>query len=103
MHKISVPIMASTVTEQNREKYVELCREVGAERVLLALGSILDPVDETLKDKIAFFKSYGYEVGVWTDTIGHGKVLDHVSAEEILPFKQMVDITGEEKSHASSP
>lgn len=103
MHKISVPIMASTVTEQNKERYAELCREVGAERVFLALSSILEPVDETLRDKIAFFKSCGYEVGVWTDTIGHGKVLDHVSADETMPFRQMVDITGEEKSHACCP
>lgn len=103
MHKISVPIMASTVTAENRERYVELCREVGAERVFLALSSILDPIDETIKEKIAFFKSYGYQVGVWTDTIGHGKVLDHVAADEPLPFKQMVDITGEEKNHANCP
>ena len=103
MHKISVPIMASTVTEQNRERYAELCREAGAERVFLALSSIFEPVDETLKWKIDFFKSCGYEVGVWTDTIGHGKALDHVTAEDVLPFKQMIDITGEEKNHACCP
>ena len=41
MYKISVPIMSTTVNMSNREEYVRQFREVGAERVFIALGTPL--------------------------------------------------------------
>lgn len=48
MHKISVPLMASTINNNNREKYLELCKKAKAERVFLALDSALKPIPDTL-------------------------------------------------------
>ena len=78
MYKLSVPIMSSTVNKSNRYKYIELCREAGAHRVFLCNGSVMEPFPDSLRENVAYFKSHGFEVGIWTDTIGHGKVLEHV-------------------------
>ncbi len=104
MYKLSVPVMAATVNERNRQRYAELFKSVGAERIFLAVGSIETPITDTLKENVAFFKSLGYEVGVWTDTIGHGVLLSHVEADDTdNSFTQMVDITGAERPHANCP
>ena len=39
MHKISVPIKTSTINENNRQKYVELCKKADVERIFLVVGS----------------------------------------------------------------
>ena len=104
MYKISVPIMSATVNESNREKYVQLCREAGATRVFLCNGSILEPIPASLGENVRYFKSQGFEVGIWTDTLGHGFVLDHVQTGGDAPFfTQMVNIQGEKRPHANCP
>lgn len=104
MYKISVPIMSSTVNERNRETYVRLCRDVGATRVFLAIASSLEPIPESLSENVAYFQVQGFEVGVWTDTIGHGKVLDHVEISDDIPsFPPMVDIMGDVRHYANCP
>ena len=79
MYKISAPIMASTVTVDNRKKYAELCHEAGISRVFLCTNSPIFPLHPLLEENIAYFKSEGFEVGIWTDTIGHGAALDRKS------------------------
>ena len=104
MYKLSVPIMSSTVNEGNRETYVRLCREAGAERVFLCNGSILAPIPKSLGENVAYFKSQGFEVGIWTDTIGHGGVLSHVESGGDTPaFPLMVNLAGEERPYANCP
>ncbi len=104
MYKISVPIMSATVNKNNREKYVKLCREAGATRVFLVNGSILEPVPQSLGENVRYFKSQGFEVGIWTDTVGHGMVLDHVQTGGDAPaFTQIVNIQGEARPHANCP
>lgn len=104
MYKLSVPIMSSTVNEGNRERYVELCRKAGVERIFVCNGSIMEPAPKSLFENVAYFKSQGFEVGVWTDTLGHGAVLDHVeNAGETPDFSPIVDITGVERQHANCP
>ena len=78
MYKIAVPLMASTINAHNRAQYAALCKQARAERIFLALGSILSEIPDTLADDVAYFKAQGFEVGVWTDTIGHGFVISHV-------------------------
>ena len=85
MYKLSVPIMSATVNKANRERYVQLCREAGAKRVFLCNGSILAPIPDSLGENVRYFKSQGFEVGVWTDTLGHGFVLDHVQTGGDIP------------------
>lgn len=104
MYKISVPLMSSTVTATNREVYVQLCREVGAERIFFALNSIFDPISPSLVENVSYFKEQGFEVGVWTNTIGHGFVLSHATTDENdLKFSPIVDITGSVRLHANCP
>ena len=104
MYKISVPIMSSTVNEKNRERYVQLCREAGAERIFFAVASVMEPISPSLAENVAYFRSQGFAVGIWTDSIGHGKVLDHVeNATDDDTFAQIVDITGSVRHHASCP
>ncbi len=104
MYKISAPIMSATVNENNRKKYVQLCREAGVERVFLVIASVMEPILPSLAENVAYFHSQGFEVGIWTDSIGHGKVLDHVeNAVDDDVFSPIVDITGSIRHHANCP
>lgn len=103
MYKISVPIMSSTVNEGNRETYLAQCREAGAERVFLVLGSVLGGIPAHIYDNVAFFKAHGFEVGVWIDTIGHGGILSHVTEITLPDFTSMVSLDGKVREHISCP
>ena len=104
MYKLSVPIMSSTVHEGNRETYVRLCREAGVDRVFLVGGSIMEPIPPTLGENVAYFKAQGFEVGIWTDTIGHGVKLSHVSDSPDTPtFPYMVDLAGDDRPYTNCP
>ncbi len=104
MHKLSVPIMSATVTPANRETYVKQCREAGVERIFLTIGSsIMQPIPEHLAKNVSYFKSCGFEVGVWTDTIGHGFVLTHVENADQSDFTPITDITGRARPHTNCP
>lgn len=104
MYKLSAPLMSATVNEKNRDVYVKQCREAGVTRVFLCNGSILEPIPDTLGENVRYFKSQGFEVGIWTDTIGHGFVLDHVQTGGDVPvFTQMVNVQGKTVLHANCP
>ena len=96
--------MSATVNIHNREKYARLCREAGAERIFLVIASIMQPIPPSLAENVAYFKSLGFEVGVWTDTIGHGMVLTHVESDiETQAFTPMTNIQGDVRHHANCP
>ena len=104
MYKLSVPIMSATVTPANREIYAKQCREAGVERIFLVIGSaIMQPIPDRLAENVSYFKSCGFEVGVWTDTIGHGFVLTHVENDDQSDFEPIVDIAGRVRSHTNCP
>ena len=95
MYKISAPIMASTVTRENRGRYSELCRDAGISRVFLCTNSPIFPLHPLLEENIAYFKSEGFEVGIWTDTIGHGSVLTHIEdTSDTSKYQQIVNLLG---------
>ncbi len=104
MYKLSVPIMASTVTRENRGRYADLCKEARVERIFLAGGALEPPVPKDLKEKVSYFKAQGFEVGIWVDSLGHGLVLSHVEgADQASPYTQMVDLFGKQLHHACCP
>ena len=104
MYKLSVPIMSATVNKENRSIYLQQCREAGVDRIFLCNGSILAPIPPSLEENVAYFKSHGFEVGVWTDTIGHGFVLSHVEGGDNAPaFAEMVNLQGEVRHYANCP
>ena len=101
MYKISVPIMATTITENNKKDYLALFKNAGASRIFIALSDYTIP--PTLGENIAFFKQNGFEVGVWLSTIGHGFVLSHTEDVTDLKFIPITNIEGEERPHANCP
>ena len=104
MYKISVPIMATTVTRENRARYAELCKEAGAERIFLATNDLMRGAPRNLKENVEYFQECGFEVGIWTDTLGHGVVLSHVEDADLpSPYTQMVDLFGKQLHHACCP
>ena len=104
MYKLSVPIKSATVTAANRKIYLEQCKNAGVERVFLALGTPIYPIPKHIIENVTAFRSEGFEVGVWINTLGHGEVLSHVVSNDILPeFSQIVNIQGEQLQHANCP
>ena len=104
MFKISAPIMASTLKRENREKYVSLCREAGVHRVFLCTNSPIFPLDPLLGENIAYFKDAGFEVGIWTDTVGHGVQLTHIeSSEDTAKFRPIVNLLGNTVPYTNCP
>ena len=95
--------MSATVNEKNREKYAKQCREARAERIFLVNSSVMQPIPPTLAENVAYFKSQGFEVGIWTDTIGHGFVLTHAEDDGAPSFTPMTDIMGRVRHHANCP
>ena len=73
MYKISVPVINNRVDRESGGKELVLSEllRIGAERVFLAVGTLIADEDERkkefeiLKDNCAFFKSHGLEVGAW--------------------------------------
>ena len=104
MYKISAPIMASTVTRENRSKYVKLCREAGIGRVFLCTNSPIFPLDPLLGENIAYFKAEGFEVGIWTDTIGHGAALTHIAdTADTSKYQPIVNLLGVTVPYTNCP
>lgn len=73
-YKLSVPVMCSTLDSYGREKYVEILKSIGADRVFLCpsgdvmYGGKYDAEVQSLKDNIGYMKEQGFEVGVWVWT-----------------------------------
>ncbi len=71
MYKISVPIICQNIERQGREGILKKLKELDAERVFLAIETRTTDADrtretmETLKRECEFFRSQGFEVGVW--------------------------------------
>ncbi|MBQ8387454.1 MAG: hypothetical protein IJX46_00830 [Clostridia bacterium] len=104
MHKISAPIMTSTVNVGNRDKYARLCREAGITRIFLCVNSPFLPLDPSLEDNVTFFKSEGFEVGIWTDTIGHGVALTHVAdTSDTAKYQPIVNLAGVTVPYTNCP
>ena len=105
MHKLSIPLMSSSVNKDNRAAYVRQCREAGVKRVFLAHESSSYLIPDALGENVAYFKENGFEVGIWLgDTIGHGFALTHIEgALETDVFPLIVDITGEKRPFAYCP
>lgn len=101
MYKISIPIMATTITENNREDYLTQFKSAGASRIFIALSDYTIP--PALGKNIAFLKQNGFEVGVWISTIGHGFILSHAEDVDDDKFTPITNIEGEKRPHANCP
>lgn len=100
MYKISVPIMNSNVTSEDRAKVLEELKHFDAERVFLALNtyetdfSKRAKVMDALKENCEFFKKNGFEVGAWIWTFW---------VENNTKFRNMISISGAEITEFMCP
>ena len=89
MYKLSVPVMISTITEESLPIYLEEFRKAKVDRVFLSCSNAfytkfneLDTDPEKIQYLIRFFKDNGFEVGIWTGSLGHGSILAHDTTRE---------------------
>lgn len=95
MYKLSVPVTNRTVNKETREKYAEKFKAAGAERVFVAPGRPSERIPRELIENVAYFKSQGFEVGVWISTLGHGGALSHETKKSPAEqFNNIVNIDG---------
>ena len=88
MFKLSVPVNMRTMSDETMPIYLEWFQKCRAERVFLCgfgdlctEDSVLHKDPERVRKAIDFYRSYGYEVGVWVNSFGHGMVLSHDARE----------------------
>ena len=101
MRKVAIPIKLSTL-KQDLPKAISSFKETGVDRVFIcgvgnAYLETCTAYTETEFMKVAIdtLKSEGFEVGVWTDTIGHGVALTHIeNAENTSRFQPIVNLLG---------
>lgn len=91
MYTLSVPLNIQLLNAKSKPEYVKQLRDAGATRVFLFSAEpfvrkncYLYHNPEILKDAIDYFKSAGFEVGVWMDAFGHGGILAHSTASEYV-------------------
>ncbi|MBR5307879.1 MAG: hypothetical protein IKU43_03845 [Clostridia bacterium] len=95
MYKYSAPIMISSLKEEELDTYNEYLQRCDIKRVFLALPDYIfgkkwyiDENKESAQRKINYFKEKGYEVGIWTNSFGHGAI-DGNSDEMYEKFTSM--------------
>lgn len=101
MFKLSVPIYNRTVTPENRKIFLQQLRDCGAERIFLIPlfnvneGTVTDY--DSLRENVAFFKSEGFETGLWVGhTVGHGGLVGDDSKEKTSAITPLRNLAGED-------
>lgn len=111
MHKISVPISLSQITDETRPIYLEHLRRCRASRVFLCgLGNIymktgLNHTDpEHIRKTIDYFRSAGMEVALWVPSFGNGHALSPIQAvtDSTASYTQITGIHGEARENLSA-
>jgi len=110
MHRFFAPVAIDTVNESSYPVFVQQLRAAEVDRVVLCCvgevasesGTLYD-APERLARYIRQFSRDGFEVGVWLDSLGHGVVLNHAKAAEMLPFSPIVGLNGKSTPHAICP
>ena len=78
MYKLSVPVIAARYPEVPKETWLAELRRVRADRIFLAVCSSVASAEakdrnlQLLGELIPWFEAAGLEVGVWTNSLGHG-------------------------------
>ena len=75
----SLPVITTKITDSTREATLEEIRRAGVDRLFLCVGTVNDenlPIFiDSLSDNIPYFRSKGYEIGIWINSCGHGGAL----------------------------
>ncbi len=108
---LSLPIINALSTPTTRPDYLRWLKTVNADRVFLTLdGTVADPAsvsDDTLAlfaENVAFYRSCGFEVGIWINGLGHGGSLDPATANRTAHMTRIRDLeTGAEIGDSFCP
>lgn len=110
MHKISIPMSLTTMTYENRHKYLDILKKCKAERVFLCgLGYIYTPSSliytkpEFVREMIGYFKENGLEVGIWVDAFGHGEALSGTEGIKKDSYTPIEGVDGKISEHSFCP
>ena len=109
--KISVPLSFNTINEKSLPEYCEQLKRVGCERVFICfIGSLLTSkgaiysCPEKLSFAIGGFKKAGFEVGVWIDTLGHGRPLySNLTDPELEKYEPILGLDGNGNPYGLCP
>lgn len=86
-YRLSMPLLNSTSTPETRPLFISELKRAGADRVFICPGSSYADDGERraiiaqLKENIAFYRSNGFETGVWINGLGHGGSMSPDSAD----------------------
>lgn len=110
MHRFFAPVAIDTVNERSYPFYIEQLRAAQIDRVILCcVGEVASESGTLFEDParlahyIKQFSADGFEVGVWMDSLGHGVVLNHAKAAEMLPYSPIVGLDGNRTPYAICP
>ncbi len=103
MYTVTVPVIGSTITRENRAELLKLLKKAEADRLFIATYDGESPeISENalceLRENIAYFKENGLSVAIWLAcTIGHGgTLLQSQDKGEDDGFGRLVDLSGAE-------
>ena len=111
VYKLSVPIAIKTFNEDTLAQIIEMLKAMNATRVFLCdIGNIFSESSviytdaERIKTYVNALKESGFEVGFWTNSLGHGDALigdfSHFPKEK---YTSMEGISGETAPRAICP
>ena len=110
MYKISVPIAMQTVTNKSIHRYIELLKDMRAQRVFLCCVGEVYRKDSwmylyrtRIRGAVYLLRLHGFEVGIWINTFGHGALLSHQSARDMGDYTPITDCHGRSAPVAYCP
>lgn len=111
MYKLSIPITNISVDRMGREKVLSELKRANADRIFLCASfrgienpELLKGDLEAMRINIPFFKQEGFEVGVWTSTLGHGGRLSHEnSLSSIADYTRITGFKDETRDDSFCP
>ncbi len=99
-----------TVTDETLPKYLEKAKRCGADRIFIGgMGLVYSKSSriyteyDKVKATVEYFRSNGFEVGIWITTLGNGHCLTLSGrTDEKFDFTQITGIGGESQSAYSN-
>lgn len=109
--KLYVPLMNSLLNAESNRKYSEYLSRITADTVFIALDrKLLFMSDERqkqylleTKNNVDYFKSCGFEVGIWIDSYGFGGYLEEEGAAVMTGEPRITSVGGRTAGDAFCP
>ena len=109
-HRLYLPIMENQITEETRAEYATLMREIGVDTVFIGFEYIMFLPEHVrhevfcrARDNVDYFRSNGFEVGIWITTFGFGGPMSPEEQAEMGEGGQIVSSKGISGGRAFCP